>query len=201
MPYPVFVRLSAILAAAAVMSVPLASSVLADADCSGVAGHVPADGDLTAFAVPAAGLDAFMNASPMANGMKFRSELRDRDLWLDVVEFPSDTSGLAGAVSLMAIGRVAADEFDRLILADGEEGVFEIANGDLRAVGCRFLWGQETEEAPFAQIVELFQGLRSYEGHARVTPELSGNLMHDMTVTLETHNGPFVDGWLRSAVK
>jgi hypothetical protein len=160
---------------------------------------VTREAHLKPLSVPAADIDAWLNASPYSSGIRFKSALHGRDLWLDITAFPKQAPEVGSVRALMQMGRVATADFDQLVLVDGEQALFVISEPDLRGVGCQFMWPGQKGTDPISlmrQLVEALregQGLQPLEG---LSPDGSaGTTIHAMAL-IEDHLNP---AWVASA--
>lgn len=168
--------------------------------CESQGGFVASnDAHLAPLSVPAADIDAWLNASPYSSGIRFKSALHGRDLWLDITAFPEQAPEVGSVRALMQMGRVVTADFDQLVLVDGERVLFVISEPDLRRVGCQFIWPARKGSDPISlmrQLVEALweeQGLEPPEG---LSPDGSvGTTIHAMAL-IEDHLNP---AWVASA--
>lgn len=154
---------------------------------------------LEPMSVPASEIGAWLTASPYSSGIRFTSEMRGRDLWLDVTDFPERAPEIGSVRALMQLGRVVDTDFDRLVLADGQEAFFAIAEEDLRSVGCQFVWPINTGSDPIQLMSSIVEALRDEEG-GRVLEGLSSAGTVATTVqAMAVVKDRFNPAWIASA--
>lgn len=119
---------------------------------------------LQPLSVPASEIGAWLTASPYSSGIHFTSELHGRDLWLDITDFPERAPEVGSIRALMQLGRVVDADLDRLVLVDGQEALFVVAEADLRSVGCQFVWPANTGANPIDLMRRMIEALREENG-------------------------------------
>lgn len=145
-------------------------------------------------------LQEWLDHAPIIQGVKYSVTVKGKELWLDAVEFPGDVSALASIRAILIIGRIVKPGYDKLILADGEDGVFEISYADLHIIGCQFVWTEGKGQNPIALNRELADALRYYPDGGRVAPIFTGSLLGDTTAMLTTFNQVVYPKWLLKSV-
>lgn len=152
--------------------------------------------------ISASGLQSFLDSAPVVDGIKFQVTRKGSELWLDIVSYPGDLTALASIRTLFVIGRVVRPEYSKLVLADKNEGEFEISYRDLHTIGCQFVWGAEGRgQNPIALNRDLTEALHYYPSGQRVAPEFTGSLLGDTGVMLNTLNNVVYPRWLFKTVE
>lgn len=149
------------------LAVALGAAVLAAssaASCEQGAFASSTEEHLQPLSVPASEVGTWLTASPYSSGIHFTSELHGRDLWLDITDFPARAPEVASIRALMQLGRVVSADFDRLVLVDGREAQFVVAETDLRSVGCQFVWPANTGANPIDLMRRMIEALREENG-------------------------------------
>lgn len=123
-----------------------------------------AEPHLEPLSVPAPEIGAWLTASPYSNGIRFTSVMQGHDLRLDIIDFPDRAPEVGSIRALMQLGRVVKADFERLVLVDGQEALFVVAEKDLRNVGCQFVWPVESGANPIELMRKLVEALREEEG-------------------------------------
>jgi hypothetical protein len=101
---------------------------------------------LEPLSVDSAEVGSFFSSYEHAGGVQLSSELRGDELWLDITEFPGNTTAAAAPRIVMQVGRLVKDDFKVLVLAEDQTGLFAIPEPELRRIGCQFIWGIEGGE-------------------------------------------------------
>lgn len=152
--------------------------------------------------IPVSGIQRFLDASPAVDGIKFDVSIKGKEVWLDIVQYPPEVSVIASLRSLMVLGRVVKPGYDKLVLADGDKGLFQVAYPDIHAMGCQFVWGADKKgQNPIALLRDLADKLTYYETGARVAPTFNGSLLGDTNAMLATMNKIVYPEWLLKSVK
>jgi len=147
-------------------------------------------------------LETFLDTFPTAEGIKFSLEEKPDELWIDVVEYPGDVTVAAASRILFIIGRIADGEFGSLILADAGEGLFQISEADIRAIGCQFVWGVEGRgQNPIALLRQFADSIEYYETGQRVAQPFNGSLMGDTTKAMAVLNEAVNPNWVLRTVE
>mgnify|MGYP006281628591 CR=1 FL=1 len=189
--------------AARILGLLLACSAgqAAATDCSAWPRFASSEPYLKPLSVPAAEIGAHLTASSWSDGVEFSSEMRGRDLWLDITHFPGQTSAAAAPAAIMRTGRLADNSFDRLVLSHDGTGLFSINRGPLREIGCRFIWGREGGENPIALLRELYQQLSYYETGQSRGSGFNGSLLGDTHRALQLNNEVLLPAWVIEDVR
>ncbi|WP_209833802.1 hypothetical protein [Ruegeria sp. HKCCE3926] len=147
-------------------------------------------------------LDVFLATFPAAEGIKFKVEAKPGELWIDVLEYPSGVTVAAASRMLFIIGRIADGEFGSLVLADTNEGMFQISENEIRAIGCQFVWGVEGRgENPIALIRQFADGLTYYDSGRRVAAPFNGSLLGDTSKAMAVLNEAVNPQWVLRTVE
>lgn len=188
---------------ARILAILLASSAAqaAAADCAAWPRFTSSEPYLEPLSVPAAEIGAHLTASSGSNGVRFSSEMRGRDLWLDIIHFPGQTTAATAPAAIMRTGRLADDSFDRLILSHDGTGLFAIDRAPLRNIGCRFIWGREGGENPIALLRELFKDLTYYETGQSLGTGFNGSLLGDTQLALQLNIEVLLPAWVLKDVR
>jgi hypothetical protein len=166
------------------------------ADCSNWSSFSSHEAYLEPLSVPAGEIGAHLTASPWTGGVKFHSELREGDLWLDIMEFPGATSAAVAPSVVMQVGRLADDGFGRLVLAHEGQGLFAIERAALRDIGCQFIWGREGGENPIALMRVLYRKMTYFETGQPISTRFSGHLLGDTSLALNINNEIVLPAWV-----
>ncbi|MFF2320221.1 hypothetical protein ACFVTJ_04125 [Agrobacterium sp. NPDC058088] len=150
--------------------------------------------------IPVSGLQRFLDTSPAIDGIKFHVSMKGKEVWLDIVQYPPEVSVIASLRSLLVIGRVVQPGYDKLVLADGDKGLFQVSYQDIHAIGCQFVWGAEGGQNPIHLLRELADSLTYYADGSRVAPPFTGSLMGDTSAMLGTMNKIVYPEWLLKTV-
>jgi hypothetical protein len=171
------------------------------ADCSAWPRFASTEEYLKPLSVEAVAIGPHLSASEYTQGVELHSEIRGDELWLDVVKYPGTTSAAIAPALIMRVGRLADDNFQSLVLAHEGNGLFKIERGDLRKIGCRFIWGREGGENPIVLMRELYQKLTYYETGAPLSRSFTGSLMGDTGLALNLNNEIVLPAWIFEDVK
>lgn len=155
---------------------------------------------LEPLSVNAGDMGDHMNNWEWSDGVQFSTELRDEELWLDILSFPGEASAAVAGRTIMQIGRLASEDFDRLVLADDGTGLFLIEKPDLRRIGCQFIWGREGGQNPIALIRDMYRSLAHYPSGAPLSTAFTGSLMGDTSLALKLNNEVLIPKWAVSAI-
>lgn len=166
------------------------------ADCSSWSRFSSHEKYLAPLSVPAGSIGAHLTASEWSEGVRFTSELRDGDIWLDITHFPGTTTAARASSVIMMVGRLADDTFDRLVLANGTKGLFVIEREPLREIGCQFIWGREGGQNPVALLRDLYQNMAYYETGQPLSTNFNGSLLGDSTLALRLNNEVMLPAWV-----
>lgn len=179
----------------------VASAIAADNSCGEK--YWPGTGPEHAVdQVSASGIQKFLDTSPAVEGIKFGVSIKGKEVWIDVVQYPPEVSVIASLRSLMVLGRVVKPGYDKLVLADGDKGLFQVGYPDIHEIGCQFVWGADKKgQNPIALLRQLADKLTYYETGARVAPPFNGSLMGDTNAMLTTMNKIVYPEWLLKSVK
>lgn len=178
----------------------IAPSSLFATDCSQWPNFGSRDDFLEPLSVPAKDLDDHLNGSADLEGIKIKTELAGRDLQLDVLYYPGTVSAAAALRVVFIIGRLSDESYDRLVLTDENRSLFYISEPDLRSVGCRFIWRSQVGENPIALMRDFYSDLRYFETDRLVVQGLTGSLIGDTQLVLQTNNEIVIPAWILSAV-
>lgn len=150
--------------------------------------------------VSVSGIQDFLDTSPAVDGIKFAVTVKGKEVWLDIVQYPPQVSVIASLRSLLVLGRVVKPGYDKLVLADGDKGLFQVSYQDIHAIGCQFVWGTEGGQNPIHLLRELADSLTYYADGSRVAPPFTGSLMGDTSAMLGTMNKIVYPEWLLKTV-
>lgn len=150
--------------------------------------------------VSVSGIQSFLDTSPAVDGIKFDVTIKGKEVWLDIVQYPPQVSVIASLRSLLVLGRVVKPGYDKLVLADGDKGLFQVNYQDIHAIGCQFVWGSEGGQNPIHLLRELADSLTYYADGSRVAPPFTGSLMGDTSAMLGTMNKIVYPEWLLKTV-
>lgn len=139
---------------------PLAVASMPALACDGYATRVSSADHLQPKSVQANLLADALNASPYSTSIRFASSVEGGDLLLDIISYPQQESEVGTIRALMQIGRLVDDGFERLVLVDGDRPLFVVSRAELRQVGCRFNWPNNTGENPLLLMGEMVASLR-----------------------------------------
>lgn len=170
-------------------------------DCSSWSIGRSTEAYLAPLSVPPAKIGAYLSASQYAGGVKFKSWMKGKELWLDITDYPGSASAAMGPSSVMQVGRLAGPGFTKLVLADGGKGVFSVDEPALRSIGCQFIWGHKGGQNPIALMRMLFRSMKSYQTGQPLSTGFTGALLPDTNLALQINNKVFMPGWALSAVK
>lgn len=142
-----------------------------------------------------------LNASQYSSGLEVTTELRGRELWLDITLFPGDTPVVTGTAAIMKVGRLVDADFDLLVLSDEGTPIFSISEPVARELGCQFIWGRGGGENPIHLMRILMKKLMRYETGQPVTTGFTGHLLGDTNLALSVNNEVLAPEWAMSAVQ
>lgn len=151
--------------------------------------------------VEAADIAAFVAAAPWAEGVRITAEERGTELWLDVTEFPGNTTAAAAPRTAWLVGRIMDTDAATVVFADADEALFQIAATMLKDIGCRFVVGEQAGENPIALMREFYDAMTRHGSGQRIAGRFTGSLLGDTTTAMTANNEVFVPGWILSAVK
>ena len=147
------------------------------------------------------GLADFLDTFPTADGIKFDVDIRPDELWIDVLEYPGDVTVAAASRILFIIGRITNGEFGKLVLADNGEGLYQITEENIRAIGCQFVWGVEGRgQNPIALIRDFADNLEYYDSGQRIAARFTGSLLGDTTAAMDVLNNHVNRNWVLRSV-
>lgn len=106
--------------------------------------------------VNAADIAAFVAAAPWAEGVRVTAEERGAELWLDVTEFPGNTTAAAAPRTAWLVGRIMDTDVATVVFSDADQALFQIEARALKDIGCRFVVGEEAGENPIALMREFY---------------------------------------------
>jgi len=179
----------------------LLSATSAEAtSCSSWPQFSSTEGYLEPLSVPAGKIGDHLSASPHMDELKFTSELRDTELWLDIVDLPGEATAAAVPRAIMMTGRLTDDSFDTLVLMDQGQGIFALSEPDLRAIGCQFIWGREGGQNPIALMRDLYRSMTDYPTGLPLSTAFNGSLMGDTMLAVRLNNEQLVPKWALSAL-
>ena len=139
----------------------------------------------------------FLATFPTAEGIKFEIEGKPGELWVDVLEYPGEVTVAAASRILFIIGRITDGEFGPLVLVYAGEGLFQISENDIRAIGCQFVWGVEGRgQNPIALLREFADALTYYDTERRVALPFYGSLFGDTNKALAVLNEAINPQWV-----
>ncbi|UXT64140.1 hypothetical protein FY133_00545 [Agrobacterium tumefaciens] len=150
--------------------------------------------------ISVSGIQSFLDTSSAVDGIKFDVTIKGKEVWLDIVQYPPQVSVIASLRSLLVLGRVVKPGYDKLVLADGNKGLFQVSYHDIHAIGCQFVWGTEGGQNPIHLLRELADSLTYYADGSRVAPPFTGSLMGDTSAMLGTMNKIVYPEWLLKTV-
>lgn len=155
---------------------------------------------LAAGSIPNNELGDHLNASIYTHGIQFDIRQAGEDLQVDIIEFPQETQLAAGLFALLQVSRLAASEFDRLVLVDGDIELFSFAGNVARENGCQTLWGVNVEGSPMPLLVGIMSAAKDLENDALLV-QYSGRWLADMNTAIGTFNEVIAPKWIYSAAK
>jgi hypothetical protein len=173
----------------------------AQSNCSAWSRFSSSEDYLEPLSVEPEKIGPHLTASEYSQGVVLTSELRDDELWVDVVSFPGSTSAAVAPSLIMRIGRLANNDFEGLVLAHEGQGLFRIEREDLRKIGCQFIWGREGGENPIALMRDLYKALTYYDSGAPLSRAFNGNLLGDTGLTMRLNNEVVLPAWILEDIK
>lgn len=182
-------------------SLCLAAGVSRAADCTAWRAASTAFGDPRSALVPAGEVGRAMSAAASLKGLAFTSELRGRELWLDVTRFPATGRLTEVAHALLIVANLTDDSFNLLVLADEGRGLFAISEPDLRAAGCLFLHAAPGAANPLQLLHDLARGLGDYRSGAPLATGFGGGLRNDTELALSVVGDVILPQWALSAMR
>ncbi len=144
-------------------------------------------------------LQEFMDENDIAGGITYSFEEKDDELWIDIEEVSSETSGVVVARNLFVFGRVLDKDYRKFILSDEGAGVFSISGPKLQSIGCQFVWKEDRGENPIVLLRALADNLTYHDSGSRVAPPFNGSLLGDTKAAMDTLSGNMVPQWVLSA--
>lgn len=169
-------------------------------DCSRWPQFSSREPHLQPLSIPAAQIDVYLNGSPDMEGIEISANLIGRDLYVDVLHYPRTVTVAAALRVVFMIGRLSNESFDRLVLVDGDQALFYIAEPALRSVGCKFIWRQQGGENPIALMRDFYSALRHHDTDRVVVVGLNGSLLQDTQRVLQANNEVVLPAWIVSAI-
>ncbi|MCL4069324.1 hypothetical protein M3484_22455 [Pseudomonas sp. GX19020] len=151
--------------------------------------------------VSASDIATFVAAAPWAEGVRVTAEERDAELWVDVTEFPGNTTAAAAPRTAWLVGRIMDTDATTVVFFDADQALFQIEARALKDIGCRFVVGEEAGENPIALMREFYDAVTRYGSGERIAPRFTGSLLGDTTTAMTANNEVFVPEWILSAVK
>ena len=151
--------------------------------------------------VPAGDVGPALSAASSLGDLAFESELRGRELWLDVTRFPATGRLTEVAQALLGVAQLADDSFDLLVLADNGQGIFAIAEPDLRAAGCPYLGAAPGVANPLRLLHDLARGFGDYRTGKPLAPEFGGGFRADTELALSVVGDMILPRWALSDMR
>lgn len=151
--------------------------------------------------VPAGEVGPALAGAPSLGDPAFTSELRGRELWLDVTRFPATGRLTEVAQALLAVARLADDTFDLLVLADGGQGLFAIPEPDLRAAGCAYSDAAPGVGNPLRLLHDLARGFGDYRTGEPLATGFGGGLRADTELALAVIGDVILPRWALSDMR
>ncbi|WP_139194602.1 hypothetical protein [Roseovarius tolerans] len=182
-------------------TVLLAPNALYATDCSAWSQFNSTQDYLESRSIDPLEVDDALNASQFSRGLEITTELRDRELWIDILSFPGDAPVVTGTAAIMKVGRLAGGEFDALVLVDNGTPIFLVDEPIAREVGCQFIWGREGGENPIHLLRILMKNLKRYDTRQPVTTGFTGHLLGDTTLAMRINNEVLAQEWAFSALE
>lgn len=153
---------------------------------------------LAAGSIPNDELGRHLNASNYTHGIQFDIQQVGADLRVDIIHFPQQTQLAAGLFALLQVSRLAANDFDRLVLVDDDKELFAFVGTVARENGCQTLWGVNVEGSPMPLLVGIMSAAKDLENDALLV-QYSGRWLEDMNIAVGTFNEVIAPKWLFSA--
>lgn len=151
--------------------------------------------------VPAGEVGPALAAASSLGDLAFASELRGRELWLDVTRFPATARLTEVAQALLGVAHLADDTFDLLVLADDGQGLFAITEPDLRAAGCRYLGAAPGVASPLYLLHDLARGFGDYRTGEPLAPGFGAGFRDDTELALSVVGDVILPQWALSAMR
>lgn len=155
---------------------------------------------LQAGSIPNDELDQYLNDSQYSHGIKFEIEPSEDELRVDIVSYPPEAQLAAGLFMLLQIGRLAEEDFKRIVLIENGEEIFSFDGSAVRKNGCQALWGTSAAGSPMMLLVDVMAYAKDTEDNPLI-PRYTGNWLTDMTVALEAFNTKIAPLWIFSAAE
>jgi hypothetical protein len=177
------------------------TSIASATDCSSWSQFSSSNQALAALSVPIASIQDHLNGLPTSEGVIFDVELKQRELWVDVVYVPDQATAISGLRAMMQMGRLVQGDFDRVVFSDDIKGVYQIPEPILREIGCQFIWGQEGGQNPIYLIRFFFENLEFYPNGEKAVNGFTGHLLGDTSRAMDYHTAGFVPAWMLTALQ
>lgn len=147
------------------------------------------------FSVPLSKIESRINNDPSADGIVMKIVAANKDLALDIVEFPGDTKLVAMMRVVMMTARLAEQDYSRMVFVRNGESVFYIDGKPIRDIGRQFVWGEKGRGQNAIHLLRLFvDNLRNADG-SRVVPPMRGALLADTNSAMTALNQQFHRNW------
>ena len=144
-------------------------------------------------------LEQFINELPSSKGIRFSVEQKKNDLWIDILDFPARATFSDALRLLYIVGQVSTEEFETLVLADNDQGLFQISASNIKDIGCQFAWNFEDKKGhkPIERMRQFVDALFYFGSGRRVAPEFESDPLRDTTKALKTLKGTINPKWMR----
>lgn len=129
-----------------------------------------------------------LNASPYSTGIRFAASIEGSDLLLEITDYPKQAPEVGTIRALMQIGRIVDDGFERMVLVEDEKPLFTVTREELRKVGCRFNWPNNTGDNPLLLMGEMVASLRRADTGEKLFSGSSAPTYEAVTIVLEEIN-------------
>jgi hypothetical protein len=139
---------------------PLAAACTSVEACDGYVTRHSTAAHLQPKAISADLLADALNSTSYSTGIRFASSRDGSKILLDITHFPTEAPEMGTIRALMQIGRLVDDDFEDLVLVDEATPLFLVSRAELRKVGCRFNWPNNTGEDPIMLMREMVSSLR-----------------------------------------
>ena len=170
-------------------------------DCSKWSQFSSSASYLMPLSVPQNKIQDHLNRLETSEGVIFDIEIKDGEVWIDVVYVPGNSTAITPLRAFLQLGRLMQGEFTNVVFADDGKRIYQIPESMARELGCQFIWGQEGGQNPIYLIRLFFENLGTFGTNERAVSGFNGSLLGDTTRAMEYHADVFLPRWVLTALE